>query len=71
MNGIIEYMVLGKPIIAFDLSERRCSALEAAHYIAPNDVTKFAPGIREPPVDEERQECLSQFAKDHFQPALA
>ena len=71
MNKIIEYMSLGKPIIAFDLLEHRRSALEAAHYIEPNDVTKFATGIRELLEDEQRRECMSKFAKDRFQHALA
>jgi len=71
MNKIIEYMSLGKPIIAFDLLEHRRSALEAAHYIEPNDVTKFATGIRELLEDEQRRERMSKFAKDRFQHILA
>jgi len=71
MNKMIEYMSLGKPIIAFDLLEHRRSALEAAHYIEPNDVTKFATGIRELLKDEQRRERMSKFAKDRFQRALA
>jgi glycosyltransferase involved in cell wall biosynthesis len=71
MNKIIEYMSLGKPIIAFDLLEHRYSALEAAHYVTPNDVTKFATGIRELLEDEQRRERMSKFAKDRFQHALA
>jgi glycosyltransferase involved in cell wall biosynthesis len=71
MNKIIEYMSVGKPIIAFDLLEHRRSAQEAAYYIEPNDVTKFAMGIRELLEDEPRRERMSKFAKHRFQHALA
>lgn len=71
MNKIVEYMSVGKPIIAFDLLEHRRSAQEAACYIEPNDVTKFATGIRQLLEDEPRRERMSKFAKDRFQRALA
>ncbi len=71
MNKIIEYMSLGRPIVAFDLLEHRRSALEAAHYVEPNDVRKFATSIRVLLEDEQRRECMSKFATDRFQHALA
>jgi glycosyltransferase involved in cell wall biosynthesis len=42
MNKIMEYMTFGKPIVAFDLTEGRFSAQEAAVYAEPNDVEEFA-----------------------------
>lgn len=39
---ILEYMALGKPIVAFDLTETRRSAEGAALYARPNDVHDFA-----------------------------
>ena len=42
MNKVIEYMAFGKPIVAFDLTETRWSAAEAALYVKPNDVRDFA-----------------------------
>jgi glycosyltransferase involved in cell wall biosynthesis len=42
MNKLMEYMALGKPTVAFDLHETRCSAEEAALYAPPNDVHEFA-----------------------------
>ncbi len=39
---ILEYMVLGKPIVAFDLLETRRSAEGAALYARPNDAQDFA-----------------------------
>src|SRR5437899_9303761 len=39
---ILEYMALGKPIVAFDLLETRRSAEGAALYARPNDAQDFA-----------------------------
>src|SRR5262249_28083960 len=38
MNKIVEYMALGKAIVAFDLHETRVSAADAALYATPNDI---------------------------------
>jgi glycosyltransferase involved in cell wall biosynthesis len=42
MNKLMEYMALGKPIVAFDLMETRFSAQDAALYVRPNDEREFA-----------------------------
>lgn len=42
MIKILEYMALGKPIVAFDLPEHRVSAQDAAYYAKPNDESDFA-----------------------------
>lgn len=42
MNKVMEYMALGKPLVAFDLVETRYSAGEAALYAAANDEADFA-----------------------------
>src|SRR5437016_14036242 len=39
---ILEYMAVGKPIVAFDLPETRHSAEGAALYARPNDAQDFA-----------------------------
>ena len=54
MNKIMEYMVFAKPIVAFDLTEHRFSAQEAAVYVQPNDVQKFAEAVAQL-VDDEKQ----------------
>jgi glycosyltransferase involved in cell wall biosynthesis len=71
MNKIIEYMSFGKPIVAFDLLEHRRSALEAARYVQPNHVSKFASGIRELLEDKQMQQRMSKFARERFQSVLA
>jgi glycosyltransferase involved in cell wall biosynthesis len=42
MNKIMEYMAMGRPIVAFDLKEARVSAGDAAVYATPNDEEIFA-----------------------------
>lgn len=42
MNKLMEYMALGKPTVAFDLTETRYSAQDAALYVRPNDEVEFA-----------------------------
>ena len=39
---VMEYMAVGKPIVAFDLAETQQSAHTAAAYARPNDVADFA-----------------------------
>jgi glycosyltransferase involved in cell wall biosynthesis len=41
----MEYMAMGKPVVAFDLPETRFSAQEAALYATPNSVEEFANNI--------------------------
>jgi glycosyltransferase involved in cell wall biosynthesis len=42
MIKLMEYMALGKPTVAFDLTETRFSAQDAALYVRPNDEREFA-----------------------------
>ncbi|MER7176472.1 glycosyltransferase family 4 protein [Streptomyces mesophilus] len=45
MNKVLEYMVMGRPIVSFDLKEARVSAGDAAVYAPGNDESEFAKGI--------------------------
>lgn len=71
MNKIVEYMSFGKPIVAFNLLEHSRTALDGAHYVEPNNVVKFASGIRELLEDAPRRERMSRFSKARFQQLLA
>jgi glycosyltransferase involved in cell wall biosynthesis len=71
MNKIIEYMAFGKPVVAFDLLEHRRSALEAATYVANNDIVNFSQTMRELLEDEERRRTMGAFAKARFRDVLA
>jgi glycosyltransferase involved in cell wall biosynthesis len=45
MNKILEYLAVGKPVVAYDLKEARASAGEAALYAAPNSEQSFCDQI--------------------------
>lgn len=45
MIKMTEYMVYGKPIVAFDLPEHRYTAGDSAIYVADNDSLKFAEAV--------------------------
>jgi len=45
MNKTMEYMAFELPVVAFDLSETRVSAGDAAHYVKPNDIHDYAEAI--------------------------
>jgi glycosyltransferase involved in cell wall biosynthesis len=74
MNKILEYMAIGKPIVAFDLAEARVSAGEGALYAKPNSVEDFARCIAALLDDEElrntmgaknRERLVNELAWDH------
>jgi glycosyltransferase involved in cell wall biosynthesis len=45
MNKVIEYMAMGKPVVAFDLHEVRYTAQSAAIYVPSNDPIDFGEQI--------------------------
>jgi glycosyltransferase involved in cell wall biosynthesis len=71
---VLEYMGLGKPVVAFDLVETRASAAGAALYVTPNSEREFAekiawlldrPEERERMGREGRDRILNGLAWDH------
>ena len=58
MQKMMEYMALGKPIVAFDLPEHRFSAQQAALYVRPNDELEFARALAELMDDPERRQAM-------------
>jgi len=64
MIKIMEYMAIGKPIVAFDLPENRISAQDAAVYVQPNDVTAFGDAIVDLIDDPVRRREMSEFGRD-------
>ena len=60
MNKILEYMALGRPIVAFDLKETRYSAADGALYAAANDHRDFGDKIVELLDDEGRRESMGK-----------
>jgi glycosyltransferase involved in cell wall biosynthesis len=60
---VMEYMALGKPIVAFDLKETRYSAGDAAVYVRPNDEEAFAEAIRGLMDAPDRRRAMGDFGK--------
>ena len=63
MNKIIEYMILAKPIVQFDMKEGRFSAQEASLYARPNDAIDFGDKILELLDDPQRCKIMGAFGK--------
>ena len=71
MNKIMEYMALGKPIVQFDLTEGRFSALEASWYARRNDEVDLANKIMvllDTPAERER---MGEYGRNRVVNALA
>jgi glycosyltransferase involved in cell wall biosynthesis len=71
MIKMLEYMALGKPIVAFDLTEHRVSAQGAALYARPNDELDFARRIAELMDDPEQRERMGALGRARVEQELA
>lgn len=63
MNKILEYMTFAKPIVAFDLTEHRRSAAQAALYARPNDERDFALRVKQLLLDEALRERMGAIGR--------
>jgi glycosyltransferase involved in cell wall biosynthesis len=70
-NKIIEYLAFGKPVVAFDLTEHRRTALDAAVYVEPNDEVKLSNATYELLMDEDRRRQMGQRSRLRFRTDLA
>jgi glycosyltransferase involved in cell wall biosynthesis len=68
---ITEYMAASKPIVAFDLTEHRVTADEAALYATPNDPCDFACKLNELMNDPERRERMGRFGRQRIEQKLS
>jgi glycosyltransferase involved in cell wall biosynthesis len=68
---VMEYMALGKPIVAFDLPEHRFTARDAAVYARPNDELDFARKIAALMDAPDRQRGMGQKGKERVEKELA
>jgi glycosyltransferase involved in cell wall biosynthesis len=71
MIKMLEYMAQGKPIVAFDLPEHRCTAQAAALYVRPNDELGFARALSELMDDPRRREAMGAFGRRRVKTELA
>jgi glycosyltransferase involved in cell wall biosynthesis len=71
MVKIMEYMSLGKPIVAFDLPEHRFTARSAAIYVMPNDEHAFARALAQLMDDPGRRMRLGAYGRERIKTQLA
>jgi glycosyltransferase involved in cell wall biosynthesis len=71
MCKMMEYMSLGKPIVAFDLPEHWFTAQQAAVYVPPNDERAFARAIVELTDDPRRRAACGAFGIHRIKTQLA
>lgn len=71
MIKTMEYMAMGKPVVAFDLPETRFSAQDAALYATPNLVEDFTDKIETLLDNEELRYKMGAFGRKRIQEVLA
>ncbi|MFL5626160.1 MAG: glycosyltransferase family 4 protein [Ktedonobacteraceae bacterium] len=71
MMKTMEYMAMGKAIVAFDLAETRFSAQDAALYALPNRVEDFANKIEMLLADEELRIRMGMFGRKRIEDELS
>lgn len=71
MNKMMEYMALGKPIVAFDLPEHRFTASDAAVYVQPNDEGEFAKALVQLMDDPSRRYAMGAYGRRRIETELA
>jgi glycosyltransferase involved in cell wall biosynthesis len=71
MNKTMEYMAMGKPVVAFDLLETRRSAADAGVYARPNDLADFAAKIIELVDDPVRCKAMGEYGIRRVQDELS
>lgn len=68
---VMEYMAMGKPVVAFDLPEHRFSAQDAAVYAQPNDELDFARQIALLMDDPQRRQHMGRLGRARIETELA
>jgi glycosyltransferase involved in cell wall biosynthesis len=70
MNKMVEYMAMGKPIVAYDLAEARVSANGSGMFAAADDVEGFAAHIDTLLSDPARRERLGALGRHRVETEL-
>ena len=71
MIKMMEYMTMGKPIVAFDLPEHRVTANGAALYVRPNDELDFARQIAILMDNPEQRKEMGRIGRERIEKELA
>ncbi len=71
MNKVLEYMALGRPMVAFDLRETRYSAAEGALYARPNEIPDLAARIDLLLEDPALRERMGTYNRARFRQGFA
>ncbi|OGF24503.1 MAG: hypothetical protein A2V63_12800 [Candidatus Eisenbacteria bacterium RBG_19FT_COMBO_70_11] len=71
MNKVLEYMAVGRPIVAYDLREHRFSAAAGALYAEPNREDDLATKIAELLDDPERRDRMGTYNRRRFLERMA
>ncbi len=71
MIKVTEFMALEKPIVAFDLTENRFTAQQAAVFVPANDEMAFARALAELMDDPERRAEMGKYGRRRIEESLA
>ncbi len=71
MIKVTEYMAMGKPVVAFNLTEHRATAAEAAVYVDNNDELEFAKAIAALMDDPARRAQMGAIGRKRIDDSLA
>jgi glycosyltransferase involved in cell wall biosynthesis len=71
MNKVIEYLAFGKPVVAFDLTENRRTAQDAAAYVKGNNHIELSITTRKLLIDERRRWQMGRRGRQRFRTHLA
>ena len=70
MNKVLEFMALRRPIVQYDLTEGRRSALDASVYARPNDVADLATTIEELLADPVKRQEMGEYGRRRMENEL-
>ena len=71
MNKLVEYMALGKPVVAFDLREVKDTAREAGTYVGDNNPADFGDRILSLLDSPQDRKTMGEHAVQRFNDVLA
>lgn len=71
MNKTMEYMAFGVPVVAFDLTETRVTAGDAAVYASPNEVEDYARELDELLADPMRRRRMGAIGRARISDELS